>query len=105
MKRRIIQQQNRPIIDTKVREWLNKAYECTVSLMTEHTDKFSQIAELLLQKEVLHQDDLIKVLGARPFKVAKMNNYDRLKPRFANKDAKIGLTQTTRMSRHPSSQK
>ena len=38
------------IIDTQVREWVNKAYERTVSLMTEHTDKLSQITEILLQK-------------------------------------------------------
>lgn len=81
------------IIDTEVREWVNKAYERTVSLVTEHKEKLSQIAELLLQKEVLHQDDLVKVLGERPFKAAEMNNYDRFKLGFADEDAKTGITE------------
>ncbi|GKA60840.1 ATP-dependent zinc metalloprotease FTSH 10, mitochondrial-like protein [Tanacetum coccineum] len=81
------------IIDTEVREWVNKAYERTVSLVTEHKDKLSQIAELLLQKEVLHQDDLLKVLGERPFKAAEMNNYDRFKLGFMEEDAKTGITE------------
>ncbi|PWA66687.1 FTSH protease 3 [Artemisia annua] len=81
------------IIDTEVREWVNKAYERTVSLVTEHREKLAQIAELLLQKEVLHQDDLIKVLGERPYKAAEMNNYDRFKLGFAEEDAKTGITE------------
>lgn len=78
------------IIDTEVREWVNKAYERTVSLVEEHKDKLSQIAELLLQKEVLHQDDLLKVLGERPFKASEMTNYDRFKMGFEVEDAKSG---------------
>ncbi|KAI3678293.1 hypothetical protein L6452_37580 [Arctium lappa] len=78
------------IIDTEVREWVNKAYERTVALVEEHKDKLSQIAELLLQKEVLHQDDLLKVLGERPFKASEMTNYDRFKMGFEVEDAKTG---------------
>ncbi|KAL8261759.1 hypothetical protein R6Q59_025808 [Mikania micrantha] len=77
------------IIDTEVREWVNKAYNRTVSLVEEHKEKLSQIAELLLQKEVLHQDDLLKVLGERPFKAPEMTNYDRFKLGF-EEDAKTG---------------
>lgn len=76
------------IIDTEVREWVNKAYERTVSLVEEHKEKLSQIAELLLQKEVLHQDDLLQVLGDRPYKAAEMTNYDRFKLGFEDEDAK-----------------
>ncbi|KAF5797180.1 putative peptidase M41, AAA+ ATPase domain, ATPase, AAA-type, core, peptidase, FtsH [Helianthus annuus] len=77
------------IIDTEVREWVNKAYTRTVQLVEEHKEKLSQIAELLLQKEVLHQEDLLKVLGERPFKAPEMTNYDRFKLGF-EEDAKTG---------------
>ncbi|MFS7965115.1 putative peptidase M41, AAA+ ATPase domain, ATPase, AAA-type, core, peptidase, FtsH [Helianthus anomalus] len=77
------------IIDTEVREWVNKAYTRTVQLVEEHKEKLSQIAELLLQKEVLHQEDLLKVLGERPFKAPEMTNYDRFKLGF-EEDGKTG---------------
>ncbi|XP_047331275.1 ATP-dependent zinc metalloprotease FTSH 10, mitochondrial-like [Impatiens glandulifera] len=70
------------IIDTEVREWVAKAYVRTLQLVEEHKEKVALIAELLLEKEVLHQDDLIKVLGERPFKSAEPTNYDRFKLGF-----------------------
>ncbi|URD78298.1 Cell division protease ftsH [Musa troglodytarum] len=70
------------IIDTEVREWISKAYEGTVELIKEHKDQMAQIAELLLEKEVLHQDDLAQVLGERPFKLTEPTNYDRFKQGF-----------------------
>ncbi|URD82759.1 Cell division protease ftsH [Musa troglodytarum] len=70
------------IIDTEVREWISKAYERTVELIKEHKDQMAQIAELLLEKEVLHQDDLAQVLGERPFKLTEPTNYDRFKQGF-----------------------
>nr|TKW17663.1 hypothetical protein SEVIR_5G383100v2 [Setaria viridis] len=70
------------IIDTEVREWVAKAYEKTLDLIKTHKEQVAQIAELLLEKEVLHQDDLVRVLGERPFKTAEPTNYDRFKQGF-----------------------
>ncbi|KAK4765633.1 hypothetical protein SAY86_026723 [Trapa natans] len=70
------------IIDNEVREWVNKAYERTVELVTEHKEHVAKVAELLLEKEVLHQDDLVRILGERPFKSSEMTNYDRFKLGF-----------------------
>ncbi|KAI3474104.1 hypothetical protein Pfo_028892 [Paulownia fortunei] len=66
------------IIDNEVREWVGKAYTRT-------------IAELLLEKEVLHQDDLVRVLGERPFKTSEPTNYDRFKQGFVE-DKETGDT-------------
>ncbi|CAL4973187.1 unnamed protein product [Urochloa decumbens] len=74
--------QTASIIDTEVREWVAKAYEKTVDLIKTHKEQVAQIAELLLEKEVLHQDDLVRVLGERPFKSAEPTNYDRFKQGF-----------------------
>ncbi|KAJ6832687.1 ATP-dependent zinc metalloprotease FTSH 8, mitochondrial-like [Iris pallida] len=65
------------IIDGEVREWVGKAYKRTLELITEHRDHVAKIAELLLEKEVLHQDDLVQVLGERPFKSSEPTNYDK----------------------------
>ncbi|KAL3628644.1 ATP-dependent zinc metalloprotease FTSH 8, mitochondrial [Castilleja foliolosa] len=74
------------IIDTEVREWVGKAYTRTVELIEEHKDHVSQIAELLLEKEVLHQDDLVRILGERPFQSSETTNYDRFKRGFVDEE-------------------
>jgi AFG3 family protein len=79
--------QTASIIDTEVREWVAKAYEKTVELIKQHKDQVAQIAELLLEKEVLHQDDLVQVLGERPFKTLEPTNYDRFKQGFQDEDS------------------
>lgn len=76
------------IIDSEVREWVGKAYEKTVQLIEEHKEQVAQIAELLLEKEVLHPDDLVQVLGERPFKSSEATNYDRFKQGFQQEDEK-----------------
>lgn len=65
------------IIDTEVREWVGRAYTRTVQLIEKHREHVAQIAELLLEKEVLHHDDLVRVLRERPFKTSETTNYDR----------------------------
>lgn len=81
------------IIDTEVREWVGKAYERTLQLIEEHKEQVAQIAELLLEKEVLHQDDLTRVLGERPFKSLEPSNYDRFKQGFEEENDKSAITQ------------
>ncbi|XP_010256889.1 PREDICTED: ATP-dependent zinc metalloprotease FTSH 10, mitochondrial-like [Nelumbo nucifera] len=76
------------IIDNEVREWVAKAYERTVNLIEEHKEQVAQIAEVLLEKEVLHQEDLVRILGERPFKSAEPTNYDRFKEGFREVDEK-----------------
>ncbi|CAF1866144.1 BnaC04g43120D [Brassica napus] len=58
----------------------------TVELIERHKEQVAQVAELLLEKEVLHQDDLLKILGERPFKPVEMTNYDRFKSGFEKSD-------------------
>lgn len=74
------------IIDSEVREWVAKAYQRTVELIKEHKDHVIQVAELLLEKEVLHQDDLVRVMGERPFKSSEPTNYDRFKQGFQEQE-------------------
>ncbi|KAJ7536359.1 hypothetical protein O6H91_12G065900 [Diphasiastrum complanatum] len=77
------------MIDQEVREWVDVAYKLTVGLIEQHREGVEKIAQLLLEKEVLHQEDLLTVLGARPFQKAELSNYDRFKLGFQDsEDAK-----------------
>ncbi|XP_077248767.1 ATP-dependent zinc metalloprotease FTSH 3, mitochondrial-like [Tasmannia lanceolata] len=64
------------IIGEELSEWVAKAYDRTLALIEEHKEQAAQIAELLLEKEVLYQDDLVRVLWKSPFKPGKPTNYD-----------------------------
>ncbi|KAL0460573.1 UNVERIFIED_CONTAM: ATP-dependent zinc metalloprotease FTSH 8, mitochondrial [Sesamum latifolium] len=78
------------IIDTEVREWVSKAYERTVQLIEEHKEQVAKMAELLLEKETLYQEDLVQLLGERPFKPSEMTNYDKFKQGFEGENEKSG---------------
>ncbi|EPS71434.1 hypothetical protein M569_03325, partial [Genlisea aurea] len=70
------------IIDGEVREWIARAYEKTLSLIEERREEVAKVAELLLAKETLHQEDLVQALGERPFRPAETSNYDIFKHGF-----------------------
>ena len=67
---------------------VGKVYKSTDELITEHKEQVAQIAELLLEKEVLHQDELTRVPGERPFKALEPTNYDLFKQGFEDDDDK-----------------
>ncbi|KAG6417563.1 hypothetical protein SASPL_119746 [Salvia splendens] len=53
------------LIDTEVRKFVRTAYQRTVQLIEEHKEHVAEVAELLLEKETLHQEDMVRVLGER----------------------------------------
>ncbi|KAM6217995.1 mitochondrial inner membrane m-AAA protease component AFG3L2 [Rhynchocyon petersi] len=55
------------LIDDEVRILINDAYERTVALLTEKKADVEKVALLLLEKEVLDKNDMIELLGPRPF--------------------------------------
>lgn len=55
------------LIDDQARELITKAYEATVTLIEEHRADVEKVAERLLQQEVLQREDMIDLLGPRPF--------------------------------------
>ena len=74
------------IIDNEVCDWVKKAYDMTLELIEQHKEGVEKMAKLLLEKEVLHQDDLVQVLGERPYKSKEPTNYDRFKQGFQTGD-------------------
>jgi len=55
-----------------VRDIISRVYKRTYALLEEHRQGLEEVANLLLEKEVLQQADLEKLLGARPFPIKKM---------------------------------
>ncbi|KAJ1909961.1 AAA ATPase afg3 [Tieghemiomyces parasiticus] len=55
------------LIDHEVRKMVSEAYDRTVKLLTEHRDGVERVALKLLEKEVLNREDMVELLGKRPF--------------------------------------
>ncbi|MBN3278839.1 AFG32 protein, partial [Polyodon spathula] len=62
------------LIDTEVRILINTAYERTQKLLTEKKAEVEKIALRLLEKEVLDKNDMVELLGGRPF--AEKSTYE-----------------------------
>lgn len=54
-------------IDKEVRSIIEEAYERTKALLTQHRQHLDVIAKELLEKEILFQADLERLIGKRPF--------------------------------------
>jgi AFG3 family protein len=44
------------------------AHQRTTDLLTKHKEDVRKVAELLLEKEVITREDMVRLLGKRPFK-------------------------------------
>ncbi|KAH1003844.1 AFG3-like protein 2 [Dendroctonus ponderosae] len=55
------------MIDVEVRSLIESAHAKTRVLLTEHKEKVEKVAERLLKLEVISRDDMIELLGKRPF--------------------------------------
>ncbi len=54
-------------IDQEVKKIIDSAYERTKNLLTHHRDHLEILAKELLEKEILFQADLERLIGKRPF--------------------------------------
>jgi cell division protease FtsH len=55
------------LIDQEVRKLVETAYERTKKLLIDHQAELEELAELLLKKEVVYKEDLVKIFGERSF--------------------------------------
>lgn len=55
------------LIDSEVRDLINSAHKHTTELLTKHKPNIEKVAERLLKQEILSRDDMIELLGPRPF--------------------------------------
>ena len=69
------------VIDKEISDIIEIQYKRACNILKKNKNKLKQLAERLLEKEVIFKDDLLNILGERP--------YD-LKP-DKNQDSKVGL--------------
>ncbi|CAM1363037.1 ATP-dependent zinc metalloprotease FtsH [Tenacibaculum litoreum] len=54
-------------IDEEISEIIENQYKRAINILDQNKDKLTELADLLLEKEVIFKDDLIKIFGDRPF--------------------------------------
>ena len=55
------------LIDAEVKDMVTAAYERAKQLLNDHREQHRQVAELLIEREVIFSDDLESILGKRPW--------------------------------------
>ncbi len=60
-------EQTAELIDKEISDIIEKQYDRAVKLLEENKDKLTELAEVLLDKEVIFKDNLEKIFGKRAF--------------------------------------
>ncbi|MFT4698220.1 MAG: ATP-dependent metalloprotease FtsH [Flavobacteriaceae bacterium] len=55
------------MIDQEISKMIENQYQRAISLLEKHKDKLIELADVLLEKEVIFKDNLQKIFGDRPF--------------------------------------
>ena len=55
------------IMDDEVLRMINEQYERAKSILTEHKEGHAQLAQLLIEREVIYAEDVEKIFGKRPW--------------------------------------
>lgn len=55
------------LIDKEISKIIEAQYQRAINLLEENKDKLTQLAEVLLEKEVIFKDNLREIFGKRPF--------------------------------------
>lgn len=55
-------------IDKEISALIEKQYQRAINILEENKDKLIQLADILIEKEVIFKDDLEVIFGKRPFK-------------------------------------
>ncbi|MFC2096306.1 ATP-dependent zinc metalloprotease FtsH [Bacteroidota bacterium] len=56
------------LIDNEVKNLIEEAYKRSIEILKKHKDGLTQLADILLEKEVIFSEDLEKIFGKRPWK-------------------------------------
>ena len=54
------------LIDAEAKGFIDSAHATALKVLREHMDGFTRLAEMLLEREVIFTDDLVKIFGERP---------------------------------------
>ncbi len=60
-------EQTAVVIDQEISKIIEEQYQRAIKILDDNKDKLTELAEILLEKEVIFKDDLEKIFGKRPF--------------------------------------
>lgn len=75
------------LIDNEVKNLIEEAYKRSTEILKKHKDGLQQLAEILLEKEVIFTEDLEKIFGKRPWKT-QHEKADEVKKELEEKNKK-----------------
>ncbi|MEM6516026.1 MAG: ATP-dependent zinc metalloprotease FtsH [Bacteroidota bacterium] len=67
-------EQTAELIDKEISDIIETQYQRAINLLEKNKDKLTQLAEVLLEKEVIFKDNLEKIFGKRPFEKKELAN-------------------------------
>ncbi|GAA4269391.1 ATP-dependent zinc metalloprotease FtsH [Hyunsoonleella aestuarii] len=70
-------EQTAELIDREISDIIEKQYERAVKLLEDNKDKLTELAEVLLEKEVIFKDNLEKIFGKRAFEKEEREILDK----------------------------
>ncbi|EDQ90449.1 uncharacterized protein MONBRDRAFT_16146 [Monosiga brevicollis MX1] len=91
------------MIDEEARNLVQTAFTRTLELLTEKRDAVEKVAQLLLDREVLSRQDMVDLLGTRPFK--EKHDYDQFMEDAGSDDQEVQLPPGLRNLERESAQK
>ncbi|MBR9757297.1 MAG: ATP-dependent zinc metalloprotease FtsH [Algicola sp.] len=72
-------EQTAELIDKEISDIIEVQYQRAIDLLTQHKDKLTELADVLLEKEVIFKDNLEKIFGKRPFEKEDVNETQPVK--------------------------
>ena len=60
------------IIDKEISNIVETQFKRAISLLKKHKNKLTELANYLLEKEVIFKEDLVRIFGERPFQEIKI---------------------------------
>ncbi len=70
-------EQTAELIDKEISSIIEEQYQRALKLLEENKDKLTELAEVLLEKEVIFKDNLEKIFGKRPFEKEEREILDK----------------------------
>ena len=75
------------LIDEEISKIIEQQYQRAIKILEDNKDQLTELAELLLEKEVIFKDNLVEIFGERPFKKPEMINAHQKKKNESEKSS------------------
>lgn len=82
------------IIDEEISKIIEEQYQRAIEILTKHKDKLVELAEVLLEKEVIFKANLETIFGKRPFVAEEKVAKKKVEPKNTEVDSK-GISEET----------